>query len=97
MIIIQQFAAFDNYKATHAHSLDKASCTEIIETKPKIPSETLRENSAWKDEGMDKKILNITFYNVLNITFYNFWILLQRSTLTPGGKFLSKCKFLQVE
>ena len=89
MIIIQQFAAFDNYKATHAHSLDKASCTEIIETKPKIPSETLRENSAWKDEGMDKKILNITFYN--------FWILLQRSTLTPGGKFLSKCKFLQVE
>ena len=83
MIIIQQFAAFDNYKATHAYSLDRANCTEIIETKPKIPSETLRENSAWKDEGMDKK-------NTKHI-------LLQRSTLTPDGKFLSKCKFLQVE
>ena len=59
--VVAEWLSFNNLllltitKQLKLPSLDRANCTEIIETKPRIPSETLRKNSAWKDEGIDEK------------------------------------------
>ena len=59
--VVAEWLSFNNLllltitKQLKLPSLDRANCTEIIETKPRIASETLRKNSAWKDEGIDEK------------------------------------------